>query len=43
MVARPMPRDPSCTLRLGGRMMIFDAAILVAGLPPCPGRPRLPP
>lgn len=41
MAARPMPRHPSCTLRLGGRTMIFDAAIPVAGLPPCPWQAAL--
>ncbi|KAJ8135758.1 hypothetical protein OY671_011029, partial [Metschnikowia pulcherrima] len=41
MVARSMPRDPSSTSRLGGRMMIFDAAIPVAGSPPCPWQAAL--
>lgn len=38
MEERPVPRDPVCTLRRGSNMLIFDAAIPVAGLPPLPGR-----
>ncbi|MBC2664723.1 DOMON-like domain-containing protein [Novosphingobium flavum] len=36
MENRDMPRDPDCTMRLGGNMAIFDAAIPVAALPPLP-------
>ncbi len=32
----PMPRDPDCTLRRGGAMAFFDAAIPLAGLPGLP-------
>ena len=37
MRERPMPRDASCTLRRGGSVAIFDAAIPLAALPqgPC--------
>lgn len=37
MAERPMPRAPGCTIREGGNMAIFDAAIPRAGLPdrPC--------
>jgi len=38
MVHRAMPRAPDCTLRRGGGMMIFDAAIPLAGLPVLPWR-----
>ena len=31
---RPMPRDPVCTLRRGGSVAIFDAAIPLLALPP---------
>ncbi len=36
MANRPMPRDPTCTLRRGQDLAIFDAAIPLAGLPPLP-------
>jgi len=36
MADRPMPRDPDCTLRRGGNMLIFDGAVPMAGLPPLP-------
>ncbi|MEY4161011.1 MAG: hypothetical protein RLZZ136_1632 [Pseudomonadota bacterium] len=36
MANRTMPRAPDCTLRRGGGMMIFDAAIPLAGLPALP-------
>lgn len=32
MAERPMPRDPVCTMRMGSRFAIFDAAIPTAGL-----------
>jgi len=38
MEDRAVPRDPDCTIRLGGNMLIFDAAIPVAALPPLPWR-----
>ena len=38
MENRDMPRDPDCTLRVGGRMMIFDASVPLATLPPMPWR-----
>jgi hypothetical protein len=38
MAERPMPRHPDGTLRRGGNMMIFDASIPMAGLPPLPWR-----
>ena len=38
MENRDMPRDPDCTLRVGGRMMIFDASVPLATLPPLPWR-----
>lgn len=36
MSARPMPREPQCTIRQGSSFAIFDAAIPSPGLP---GRP----
>lgn len=36
MAERPMPRDPVGTLRRGRNLLIFDAAIPLAGLPPLP-------
>ena len=36
MENRDMPRDPDCTIRRGGNILIFDASIPVAGLPPLP-------
>ena len=36
MEERPVPRDPVCTLRRGQNMLIFDAAVPLAGLPPLP-------
>lgn len=36
MEDRDMPRDPDCTLRVGGQMLIFDAAIPVVTLPRLP-------
>jgi hypothetical protein len=38
MANRAMPRDPDCTARIGRGMMIFDASIPLAGLPPLPWR-----
>lgn len=38
MAARPVPRDPVCTARRGGGVLIFDAAIPAAALPPLPWR-----
>ncbi len=35
---RMMPRNPDCTVRIGPDMMIFDAALPLAGLPPLPWR-----
>lgn len=36
MAGRAMPRDPECTVRRGGKVLIFDAAVPLAGLPPLP-------
>lgn len=36
MAERPMPRDPVSTPRRGQSVLIFDAALPVAGLPPLP-------
>lgn len=36
MENRDMPRDPDGTIRIGGNMLIFDASIPVATLPPLP-------
>jgi len=36
MTRRPMPRDPVCTMRAGGKTAIFDAEVPLAGLPPLP-------
>ena len=36
MADRAMPRDPDCTIRGAHDLMIFDAAIPLAGLPPLP-------
>jgi len=36
MAERDMPRAPDCTVRAGGNMLIFDASIPLAGLPPLP-------
>jgi len=33
MTERAFPREPECTLRVGSKFAIFDAAIPVAGLP----------
>jgi hypothetical protein len=33
MAARPFPREPECTLRVGSSFAIFDAASPAAGLP----------
>lgn len=38
MEDRPMPRDPDCTARSGRNILIFDASIPVATLPPLPWR-----
>jgi predicted GIY-YIG superfamily endonuclease len=38
MTDRPMPRDPVCTLRRGGKLAIFDAAIPRSALPALPWR-----
>lgn len=36
LAERPVPRDPTCTLRRGSNLLIFDAAIPRAALPPAP-------
>jgi len=36
MAPRPLPRCPDCTIRRGGSMLIFDAAVPMAGLPSLP-------
>lgn len=36
MAERPMPHEPTCTLRIGQSMAIFDAAVPIAALPPLP-------
>ena len=36
MADRPMPRDPDCTIRGANDLMIFDASIPMAALPPLP-------
>lgn len=36
MAERPVPRDPVCTPRRGKSVLIFDAAIPAAALPPLP-------
>lgn len=36
MADREMPRDPDCTARRGGQILIFDASIPMATLPPLP-------
>ena len=36
MAEHSMPREPSCTMRVGQSMAIFDAAVPRAGLPPLP-------
>jgi hypothetical protein len=36
MSERPCPRDPACTARGGRSVLIFDAAIPAAALPPLP-------
>lgn len=38
MVERAMPRDPVCTRRGHGELVIFDADLPLAGLPPPPWR-----
>jgi hypothetical protein len=38
MVERPMPHEPTCTARVGQSMIIFDAAVPIAGLPALPWR-----
>lgn len=38
MSERPLPHEPTCTVRIGQSMAIFDAAVPVAGLPPLPWR-----
>lgn len=38
MAPRPCPRDPVCTPRRGQSVLIFDAAIPAAALPPLPWR-----
>jgi hypothetical protein len=34
----PLPHEPTCTVRVGQSMAIFDAAVPIAGLPPLPWR-----
>lgn len=41
MTQRSMPRHADCTARVGGDMLIFDAAVPLAGLPPLPWRAGL--
>ena len=41
MAERAMPRDAVCTLRGHGNLMIFDAALPLAGLPEMPCRAGL--
>ena len=36
MAERAMPRDPVCTARGSGELLIFDAAVPLAGLPQAP-------
>ena len=36
MANHPLPRDPDCTARRGGDVLIFDASVPVASLPPLP-------
>jgi hypothetical protein len=38
MGERPLPHEPTCTVRVGQSMAIFDAAVPIAGLPPLPWR-----
>lgn len=38
MAERAMPRDAACGLRGSGDLVIFDAALPLAGLPPLPAR-----
>ncbi|MCJ2181869.1 DOMON-like domain-containing protein [Novosphingobium sp. 1949] len=36
MCERPMPHEPTCTMRVGESMAIFDACVPLAGLPEWP-------
>jgi hypothetical protein len=36
MAQRPLPHEPTCTMRIGQSTAIFDAAMPIAGLPPLP-------
>ena len=36
MADRPLPRDPDCTIRGHGELLIFDSSIPLGGLPPLP-------
>jgi hypothetical protein len=38
MAERPFPHEPTCTVRVGQSMAIFDAAVPAAALPPPPWR-----
>jgi hypothetical protein len=38
MSERPLPHEPTCTVRIGQSMATFDAAVPIAGLPPRPWR-----
>jgi hypothetical protein len=38
MSARAFPREPSCTMRQGEALAIFDAAVPASALPPAPWR-----
>jgi hypothetical protein len=38
MVERPFPHEPSCTMRKGEALAIFDAAVPARALPPAPWR-----
>lgn len=36
MVERPLPHEPTCTMRKGEALAIFDAAVPASALPPAP-------
>ena len=38
MAERPMQRQPDCTIRRGGNVIIFDASVPLSALPPLPWR-----
>ena len=41
MAERPFPREPSCALRKGEALAIFDAAVPASALPPGPWRANM--